>query len=144
MKIWPCSLWVEIFVNLVYFLVWPVFCHANFGKFYLKPNLYYINFWNTKILLCKIWGKKRVKMSIFSLVPEVIPPVTSQLTIVSLMHIVWFTNWSGQTFCKKWVAQIRHELLDYFKSNLNEEMKCIKEWSKKNVASNLMFLILCF
>ena len=57
-KIWPCSLWVEIFVNLaIYFLVWPAFCHGNFGKFYLKPYPCYINFWNTKTLLCKLWGK---------------------------------------------------------------------------------------
>ena len=103
-KIWPCSLWVEIFVNLgIYFLVWPAFCHGNFGKFYLKPNLYYINIWNTITLLCKLWGKKMVKMGIFSLVPRVIPPVISQLTTVFLMHIIWFTNWSSQTFCKKWV-----------------------------------------
>ena len=37
-KKWACSLWVEIFVNLgIHFLVWPAFCHGNFGKFYLKP-----------------------------------------------------------------------------------------------------------
>ena len=116
-KIWPCSLWVEIFVNLgIYFLVWPAFCHGNFGKFYLKPYPCYINFWNTKTLLCKLWVKQRVKMNIFSLVARVVPPVTSQLTTVFLIHFIWFTNWSSQTFCKKWVEWIRHELLDYMQS----------------------------
>ena len=57
MKIWPCSLWIEIFVNLgIYFLFWPAFCHGNVGKFYLKPYPCYINFWYTKTLLCKLWG----------------------------------------------------------------------------------------
>ena len=51
-KMWPCSLWVEIIVNLrIYFLVWSAFCHRNFGKFYLKQYLYYINFWNVETLL---------------------------------------------------------------------------------------------
>ena len=54
-----------------------------------------------------------MKMGIFSLVPRVVPPVTSQLTNAFSLHFVWFTNWSGQTFCKKWVEWIRHELLDY-------------------------------
>ena len=90
MKLWPCSLWVEIFVNLgIYFLVWPGLCQGNFGKFYLKPYLYYINFWSTKTLLCKLWGKWRGKMGIFSLVPRVIPPVTSHLSIAFLMHIMY-------------------------------------------------------
>ena len=36
-KIWPSSLWVEIFVKLgIYVLVWPAFCHGNFGKFDLR------------------------------------------------------------------------------------------------------------
>ena len=57
-KIWPCSLWVEVFVNLaIYFLVWPAFCHGNIGKFCLKPYPNYINFWNTKTVLCKLSGK---------------------------------------------------------------------------------------
>ena len=105
---------VEIFVNLdIYFLVWSAFCHGNFAKFYLKPYPDYINFWNTKTLLCKLWGKLMVKRGIFSLVPRVIPPVTSQMITVFLIHYVSFTNWSGQTVCKKWVEYIRHELLDY-------------------------------
>ena len=33
-----------------------------------------------------------VKTGIFSLVPRVIPPVTSQLTTVFLMHFVWFAK----------------------------------------------------
>ena len=103
-KIWPYRLRVEIFVNLgIYFLVWPAFCHGNFGKFYLKLYPNYINFWSTKALLCKLWGKKRVKIGIFSLVIRVILPVTLQLTTVFLIHFFWFTNWSGQTVCKKWV-----------------------------------------
>ena len=99
MKIWPCSLWVEIFINLgIHFLVCPAFSHGNFVNFCLKPRANYINFWNTKTLLCKFWGN--YFQSIFSLVPRVIPPVTSQLTTVFFMHFVWFTNWRGQTFCK--------------------------------------------
>ena len=54
-------------------------------------------------------------MGIFNLVLGVILPVTSQLTCF-LVHFVWFTNWSGQTFCKKWVELIRHELLDYLQN----------------------------
>ena len=58
--------------------------HGNIGfiKFYLKPYPYYINFWNTETLFCKLWSKYRQKIGIFSLVPRVIPPVTSQLITV--------------------------------------------------------------
>ena len=31
-----------------------------------------------------------------------------------LIHFIWFTNWSSQTFYKKWVEYNRHELLDYY------------------------------
>ena len=121
MKIWPCSLWVEILVNLgIYFLVWPAFCHGNIGKFYLKPYPYYINFWKTKTLLCKLWGEQRVTMGIFSLAPRVIPPVMSQLTTAFLMHFARFTNWNGQTFCKKmswinppWAPRLLNVYLDW-------------------------------
>ena len=60
-------------------------------------------------------------MGIFSLVQRVIPPVTSQLTTAFLVHFIWFTNWSSQAFCKKWVEEIRHELLlDYHLKQLGE------------------------
>ena len=65
-------------------------------------------------------------MGIFSLVPRVTPPVTSQLTTVFLIHFIWFTNWSSQTFCKKWVEWIRHELLNY---KLNASKSMIKDFS---------------
>ena len=59
-------------------------------------------------------------MGIFSLVQRVIPPVTSQLTTAFLVHFIWFTNWSSQAFCKKWVEEIRYELLDYHLKQLEE------------------------
>ena len=60
-------------------------------------------------------------MGIFSLVPRVISPVTSQLTTVFLMHFVWFTNWKGETFWQKmgWVNPSRApRLLHYWSRNM--------------------------
>ena len=78
-----------------------------------------------------------VKMGIFSLVSRVIPPVTSQLTTAFLMNFVWFTNWSVQTFCKKWVDKIHHELLDYTEEQPHRACERTKSKQKLNQACHI-------